>query len=107
MPIRPENKALYPKDWKAIRQRILERANHRCEGTPQFPNCCNPNYGINHVTGAKIVLTVAHMDRKLIDHSDENLRALCQRCHNSWDAKDRADGIKKRRNERLGQGELL
>ncbi len=31
MPIRPENKALYPKNWKEIRAKILARANNRCE----------------------------------------------------------------------------
>lgn len=31
MPIRPENRARYPKNWREIRARILERAGHRCE----------------------------------------------------------------------------
>lgn len=31
MPIKPENRARYPKDWKQIRERILSRAHHRCE----------------------------------------------------------------------------
>ena len=32
MPIRPENKARYPKDWPAISRRIrFERANNQCE----------------------------------------------------------------------------
>lgn len=31
MPIKPENKARYPKDWPAIRARILDRAEHKCE----------------------------------------------------------------------------
>lgn len=31
MPIRPENKARYPKDWPAISRRIRERAGNRCE----------------------------------------------------------------------------
>ena len=31
MPIRPEMKARYPKDWKQIRERILEREGHRCK----------------------------------------------------------------------------
>ncbi|RUQ28768.1 MAG: hypothetical protein EKK68_14035 [Candidatus Competibacteraceae bacterium] len=30
MPIKPENRHRYPKDWKAIRAAILERAGHRC-----------------------------------------------------------------------------
>lgn len=31
MPIRPENRDRYPADWSDIRNRILARANHRCE----------------------------------------------------------------------------
>ena len=31
MPIKPENKHRYPKDWPQIRARILERARNRCE----------------------------------------------------------------------------
>ena len=31
MPIRAENKARYPKDWKAISARIRERAGQKCE----------------------------------------------------------------------------
>lgn len=38
MPIRPENKARYPKDWQAISASIRERGGHRCE------ECGVPNY---------------------------------------------------------------
>ena len=31
MPIKPENKKLYPKNWKEIREKILKRANNCCE----------------------------------------------------------------------------
>lgn len=31
MPIKPENKARYPKDWPKIRERILARAGNKCE----------------------------------------------------------------------------
>ena len=31
MPIKPENRARYPANWKAIRAAILERAGNRCE----------------------------------------------------------------------------
>src|ERR1700741_2025806 len=31
MPIKPENKARYPADWKKIRAEILERAGNCCE----------------------------------------------------------------------------
>lgn len=31
MPIRPENRSRYPKNWKQIRTSILERAHNQCE----------------------------------------------------------------------------
>lgn len=37
----------------------------------------------------RIVCTVAHVDGKLDDHGDDNLRFWCQRCHNRHDAKSR------------------
>lgn len=42
MPIRPENKARYPKDWPAISKRIRERSGGRCE---------HHINGYNHQTG--------------------------------------------------------
>ena len=88
MPIRPENKGRYPKDWKQIRQRILERADNRCE----FCGVENHSYRLNEKTGkyAYIVLTIAHMNEVIEDTSDGNLKALCQRCHNRYDAEMRA-----------------
>lgn len=43
MPIKPENAARYPKHWKQIRARILERAGNACEGSPAYPDCRVPN----------------------------------------------------------------
>jgi hypothetical protein len=40
MPIRPENKARYPKDWKQISLRIRARADNKCE------DCGVENYSI-------------------------------------------------------------
>ena len=31
MPIKPENRKRYPSNWKDIRNKILKRANNRCE----------------------------------------------------------------------------
>lgn len=38
MPIKPENKGRYPKEWPEIRQRILARAGNKCEfcGVPNY-----------------------------------------------------------------------
>ena len=43
MPIRPENRARYPKDWTSIAAAIRERAGQRCEGSPAYPDCRAPN----------------------------------------------------------------
>lgn len=50
MPIKAENLALYPADWKQIRARILTRAGHCCE----WPGCTARNYafGLWHMTPA-------------------------------------------------------
>jgi 5-methylcytosine-specific restriction endonuclease McrA len=92
MPIRPENKARYASDWKAISLRIrAERAQWKCE-------FCAAEHGKSHPeTGSTVVLTVAHLDRTPEDNSDDNLAALCQRCHNRYDAPMRAAGVKARK----------
>lgn len=85
MPIRPENKARYPKDWNLIRLRILVRASHRCEGSPDYPDCNVENYKPHPVTGSKVVLTIAHLDHTPENCSEDNLMAWCQRCHLNYD----------------------
>jgi len=83
MPIKPENRDRYPRNWKQIRWRILIRANHRCEW-------CGAKNGEPHPeTGAKVVLTIMHLDHRPEHNADENLRAACQKCHNSYDAEHR------------------
>lgn len=54
MPIKPENKKLYPKNWKRIREKILERAGVRCD----FCGVGNHTFRYNERTGrlARIVL---------------------------------------------------
>lgn len=116
MPIRPENKDRYPKDWKQIRERILERAGNRCEEKScRVKNGARGYWSGEHFRelddedngGIKIVLTIAHLDHTPENCDPDNLRAWCQRHHNRYDAKMRADGIKRRRAESAGQGQLL
>ena len=102
MPIRPENRARYPKDWKLISARIrFERAGGRCECTGQcgldHEGRCDAWHGDEHPqTGSKVVLTVMHMDHQPENNDEANLMAGCQRCHNRYDAPMRRAGIKKR-----------
>ena len=83
MPIKPENKARYPKNWKEIRQKVLDRANNCCEF------CGVPNHYFKE-NGTRVVLTIAHLDHTPENCDMSNLRALCQKCHLSYDAKHHA-----------------
>lgn len=98
MPIRDENRSRYPDDWKQISNRIrFERARGRCEW-------CNAQHGQPHpITGSKVVLTTAHLDHTPENCDDANLAALCQKCHNAYDAPMRRRGII----ERTGQQSLM
>lgn len=90
MPIKPENKHRYPSNWKDIRADILKRANNKCEF------CGIENYTIKE-NGARVVLTIAHLDQ-MPEHNDySNLRALCQKCHNNWDMPYRIKNRKKQK----------
>lgn len=114
MPIKPENKALYPADWKQISARIRERAENRCEfcgilngiiiirTAKTWRQICGQEWDMIHakirhsshnMTTAlkslgftRIVLTVAHLDHNPANCADDNLRALCQCCHLTYDA---------------------
>lgn len=82
MPISPENKARYPKDWPAISLRIRKRAGWKCE-----VEGCKAEQGKPHpITGSIVVLTVAHLDHIPENVDDSNLKAMCQRCHLRYDA---------------------
>jgi 5-methylcytosine-specific restriction endonuclease McrA len=118
VPIKPENKGRYPKDWKDVRARILERAGNVCEecGVPnkaygardQYDEWHNhrdlDGYSASHGEGLwpngyphiiTIVLTIAHLDHNPENNSDDNLKALCQRCHNRYDKGHRAANRKR------------
>ena len=97
MPIRRENRSKYPKNWPEIRAAILGRANDRCEGSPAYPDCRAVNYHAHPVTGSYVIITIAHLDHDPANNWEDNLRAWCQRCHNTYDAPHRAAGRKARR----------
>ena len=90
MPIKPENRARYPKDWKRIADAIRERAAQQCEGSPAYPTCRAANGQAHPVTGSRVVLTVAHMDHTPEHCEPQNLKAMCQRCHLTYDAEHHA-----------------
>jgi hypothetical protein len=79
MPIKPEKKELYSKDWGAISLYLRDCARWRCE-------LCFARQGFKHpVTGGKVVLTCHHINGDPTDNRKLNLLALCQRCHNKLD----------------------
>lgn len=107
MPIKLENKKLYPKNWKEIREKILNRANNCCEF------CGVKNHAVGYRTEdgefvesvgmqqeadtldglklIKIVLTIAHLDHNPKNNEQSNLKALCQKCHNNYDIEHRKE----------------
>lgn len=91
MPIKPELRHLYPKNWMEIREKILERAQNRCEFCGIENHTWRPSLSSTSPSDAVyVVLTIAHLDHDPTHNDPSNLRALCQRCHNRYDAKHRA-----------------
>jgi 5-methylcytosine-specific restriction endonuclease McrA len=119
VPIKPENRNLYPRDWQAIRAEVLARAEDKCEG------CGAPNHTwIDRYSDGRwsanidcsmpsvwIVLTIAHLDHDPTNNgapgNRPNLAALCQRCHNRHNAKTRAAHARATRREKLAEKELF
>ena len=106
MPIRPEERGRYPKDWPEIRERIRARAGDKCElcGVPNHAYITRGADGwelaLSEEEGAVwIVCTVMHLDHTPENCADDNLKFACQKCHNGYDAKHRAAGIKARRRQ--------
>ena len=93
MPIRPEMRARYPKDWKKRSYFVrVVRARNKCEW-------CGAENGQPHpITGSKVVLTTAHVhDMRPEASSLLNLAALCQRCHNRHDQPHRRETRRRRK----------
>jgi hypothetical protein len=126
MPIKPENRKRYPANWKQIRATILERAGHRCEGSPAFPHCRAPNGefrvkgmnseeympremldGFDATELTRIVLTIGHLDHTPENCDPSNLRAWCQRCHLTYDAKHHAQNANETRRAGKAAGDLF
>ena len=109
----PFQRDRYPADWPAISMRIRERSGWRCEW-------CGAVHGQPHpVTGSRVVLTVAHLGaphpdgtpgdvHDKLDVRDENLAALCQRCHLRYDIREHmANAAATRRRKREAAGQLV
>ncbi len=93
-PIRASEQARYPPDWKAISARIKARAAGQCEcagecglhRTHPGPRRCSERQSEPaQWAKGRVVLTVAHLNHQPEDCRDENLKAMCQRCHLRYD----------------------
>ncbi|NUQ98260.1 MAG: hypothetical protein HOY79_17510 [Streptomyces sp.] len=99
MPIKPENRALYPANWQAISKRIrFDRGAGQCEcdgrcgAVPHDDERCTAVHGQPHPhTGSKVVLTTAHLDHDPGNCDDANLMGACQRCHLNYDKEHHAN----------------
>lgn len=137
MPIKPENKARYPKEWPQIRAAILERAGHKCEKC-KAPNRTRIARGGDDDSGTymldsadvfdaetgehlgrcrmsdysvlrmtDVVLTIAHLDHVPENCEPGNLRAWCQRCHLRYDAEHHKQTAWATRRAASGTAELF
>ncbi len=104
----PVDRSRYPTDWEEISAAVrFGRAGGRCEGSPVYPDC-RAEHGQPHpVTGARVVLTVGHLDHDPQNNDPANLRAWCQRCHNRYDvAFRRLNRASRRRVEQVEAGQM-
>ena len=105
MPMKREN---YPDDWGPLSFWIRSRrAEWKCEGSPAYPDCRAIQGEPHPVTGSNVVLTVAHLDHEPANNRQENLRAMCQLCHLTHDAKQYAKNAAETRRRRQVEGGQL
>ena len=102
----------YPKDWKNISLRIRARSLGICEcngecGLHLNIACLERNGSPAHSFNGKVVLTVAHLNHIEMDCRDENLRAMCQLCHLSYDREQHQANSRKTRRSRKAHQELF
>lgn len=107
MPIRPENRKRYPKDWKQIVEQVRERSGNACEGSPAFPNCRAANGQPHPATGSRVVLTTGHLDHTPETRDLSKLRHWCQRCHLVYDREHHAETAAATRRARANTLELF
>lgn len=107
MPIKPENRALYPRDWKAIRAEVLRRSGDKCE----LCGVANHSLREDNDRVVWIVLTIAHLDHDPTNNGAPgdrpNLAALCQKCHNRHDAKMRSGHARATRRAKSADREMF
>ena len=137
MPIRTSERARYPADWPKISRQVREEAKNRCErccapNGETILRGAGPDAGTYMLeegevfcaeTGefkgvrrgseyegdrfVRVVLTVAHLNHQPEDCRRENLRAWCQRCHLTYDAKHHARNARETMRRKRADGDLF
>ena len=103
--------SVYPDDWPQIRAAVRERSGGRCEcegecarvhgsetdDGPVGGRCLEQHGERGLEMNGKAVLTLAHLDHdaSLGNHSLENLKDMCQRCHLRYDGAHRREQRRK------------
>lgn len=94
-------------DWVGVSDAGLQNGNWSDENGNwiAFPvgyydniNDGNPGYRM-----VKTVLTISHQDHNPQNNANSNLKALCQRCHLRYDAKEHASNARRTRARKAGQ----
>lgn len=89
MPIQRAMRHHYGKAWRELGKKIREEAGNHCEWCGRADRVW---YWIGEGESGRnvlVVLTVAHLDQDPTNNARENLKLLCQRCHNRHDAPHR------------------
>jgi 5-methylcytosine-specific restriction endonuclease McrA len=117
MPVKdPVQRARYPEDWPVISARIRARSGGQCECEGECglhrdhpgPRRCVERNGEPAVWArGKVMLTVAHLNHTPEDCRDENLKAMCQRCHLRYDIEHHQRNAAATRRRKKGNGELF
>jgi len=116
MPIRASERGRYPKDWPAISARIRARSGGQCECAGECglhrdhpgPRRCLERHGEQAKWArGRVVLTVAHLNHQPEDCRDDNLKAMCQRCHNRYDQPHRQGNARATRRQQKRNRELF
>lgn len=107
MPIKPENRHLYPSNWKSeIRPAILRRATNCCEKCGVANDTRVRRESRLGFRMVRIVLTIAHLDHDPRNCAPENLAAWCQKCHLDYDREHHMRNAAATRRERKAAGNL-
>ena len=87
---------------------IRLHAGHPHPEEPVWSARCPAGDRLPHpVTASRVVLTIAHLDHDPGNSDPGNLRAMCQRCHNAYDAPHRRANAARTRRRRRACGDLF